>query len=67
MLKKPPINALTAMGTFWIFFGMIVLTSVVFVDDPVGKWADFFSSIVFLLLGIFTFYKGWKKKSNTAS
>lgn len=61
MDTKIPLNALTAMGLFWIFFGLVLFTAIFFVPDTLGRWTDFICSIIFLALGLFTFSKGFKQ------
>jgi succinate-acetate transporter protein len=61
MFKNIPVNPLTAMGTFWSFFGIVLLIANFFVNDPVGKWTNFVCAMIFVILGIFTFRKGMRK------
>ncbi|GAB4169274.1 MAG: hypothetical protein Kow00108_02860 [Calditrichia bacterium] len=56
------VNPLTAMGSFWLFFGVVLLIAIFFVDEPAGKLTNLITSLVFIALGLFVFLKGIKKK-----
>lgn len=57
------VNALTAMGIFWVYFGIILIIASFFEEDVTGRWVNLVCALLFLLVGGVSFSRGRKTSS----
>jgi protein-S-isoprenylcysteine O-methyltransferase Ste14 len=50
-----------AIGIFILVFGMAVLLAVFFTDTLVGKYANIFSGLILLIIGLAFGITGWRQ------
>ncbi len=58
--QKQEAEIKAALGTFLLFFGLVLLVAIFFTDTPAGKWINLAAGLSLALIGLLMFRAGKK-------